>query len=81
MPFGLKVNHTPEAEIEERVNEAAGILGLDDLLERKPSELSGGQRHQVVLGRAILRNPSVFLFEEPPSNLDATLRIQMRKQI
>ncbi|GBC59271.1 sugar ABC transporter ATP-binding protein [Desulfonema ishimotonii] len=81
MAFGLKLRKTPKAEIEERVREAARILGLTDLLRRKPSELSGGQRQRVAMGRAIVRNPSVFLFDEPLSNLDAKLRNQMRTEI
>jgi len=81
MSFGLKVIKTPQTEINKRVQEAAESLGLNDLLERRPFELSGGQRQRVAMGRAIVRNPSVFLFDEPLSNLDATLRIQMRTEI
>jgi len=81
MSFGLKLNKTPKAEILERVNEAAAILGLEELLHRKPHELSGGQRQRVAMGRAIVRKPSVFLFDEPLSNLDAKLRTQMRVEI
>jgi len=81
MSFGLKLSKTPKAEILERVNEAAGILGLEELLHRKPHELSGGQRQRVAMGRAIVRKPSVFLFDEPLSNLDAKLRTQMRIEI
>jgi multiple sugar transport system ATP-binding protein len=81
MSFGLKLNKTPKAEILQRVKEAAAILGLDDLLHRKPHQLSGGQRQRVAMGRAIVRKPSVFLFDEPLSNLDAKLRTQMRTEI
>jgi multiple sugar transport system ATP-binding protein len=81
MSFGLKLSKTPKAEILERVNEAAAILGLEELLHRKPHELSGGQRQRVAMGRAIVRKPSVFLFDEPLSNLDAKLRTQMRVEI
>lgn len=81
MSFSLKVAKAPKEEIEKRVKEAAGILGLDQFLERKPFELSGGQRQRVAMGRAIVRKPSVFLFDEPLSNLDATLRTQMRTEI
>jgi multiple sugar transport system ATP-binding protein len=81
MSFGLKLSKTPKAEIRERVNEAAGILGLQELLGRKPHQLSGGQRQRVAMGRAIVRKPSVFLFDEPLSNLDAKLRTQMRTEI
>jgi multiple sugar transport system ATP-binding protein len=81
MSFGLELKRTPKAEIERRVSEAARILGLDELLRRKPHELSGGQRQRVAMGRAIVRNPSVFLFDEPLSNLDAKLRNQMRTEI
>ncbi len=79
--FGLKVRKTPKAEIEKLVSEAAETLGLTDLLDRKPKALSGGQRQRVALGRALVRKPSVFLFDEPLSNLDAELRVQMRAQI
>jgi multiple sugar transport system ATP-binding protein len=81
MSFGLKLSKTPKAEILERVNEAATILGLQELLHRKPHQLSGGQRQRVAMGRAIVRKPSVFLFDEPLSNLDAKLRTQMRTEI
>ncbi len=81
MSFGLKLNKTPKEEIERRVNEVADILGLEDLLLRKPHELSGGQRQRVAMGRAMVRKPSIFLFDEPLSNLDAKLRIQMRAEI
>ncbi len=81
MSFGLKMRGIKKAEIEKRVGEAADILGLDDLLARKPKELSGGQRQRVAMGRAIVRKPKVFLFDEPLSNLDAKLRVQMRAEI
>ncbi|MCG8687746.1 MAG: sn-glycerol-3-phosphate ABC transporter ATP-binding protein UgpC [Desulfobacterales bacterium] len=81
MSFGLQLSKTPKAEIEHRVNEVAAILGLEDLLQRKPHELSGGQRQRVAMGRAMVRKPSIFLFDEPLSNLDAKLRIQMRAEI
>jgi len=81
MSFGLKLRKKPKEEIEKRVNDAASILGLQDLLLRKPFELSGGQRQRVAMGRAIVRKPSVFLFDEPLSNLDAKLRTQMRTEI
>lgn len=81
MAFGLKLKKTPAAEIKERVNHAASILGLTSYLERKPAALSGGQRQRVAMGRAIVRNPKVFLFDEPLSNLDAQLRTQMRMEI
>lgn len=81
MSFGLKLRHMPKAEIDRRVNEAAAMLELGELLLRKPYQLSGGQRQRVAMGRAIVRNPSVFLFDEPLSNLDAKLRTQMRIEI
>jgi multiple sugar transport system ATP-binding protein len=79
--FGLRIRKMPAAEIDKLVNDAAEILGLLPLLDRKPKALSGGQRQRVALGRAIVRKPSVFLFDEPLSNLDAELRVQMRAQI
>lgn len=81
MAFGLKLRKTPKDEIKRRVDEAAGILGITDLLDRKPRQLSGGQRQRVAVGRAIVREPSVFLFDEPLSNLDAKLRVAMRAEI
>jgi len=81
MAFGLKLRGTPKAEIQRRVGEAAEILGLQNFLKRKPKELSGGQRQRVALGRAIVRSPKVFLMDEPLSNLDAKLRVQMRAEI
>ncbi len=81
MAFGLKLRKFPKAEINERVNEAARILGLEEYLDRKPKALSGGQRQRVAVGRAIVRKPKVFLFDEPLSNLDAKLRVQMRTEI
>jgi multiple sugar transport system ATP-binding protein len=81
MSFGLRLKKTPKSEIQMRVQEAAEILGLQDLLHRKPFELSGGQRQRVAMGRAIVRKPAVFLFDEPLSNLDAKLRTQMRAEI
>ncbi len=79
--FGLRAARLPKPEIDRKVKEAATILGLEDLLERKPAELSGGQRQRVSMGRAIVRDPQVFLFDEPLSNLDAKLRNQMRTEI
>jgi len=79
--FGLKLSKTPKAEIKKRVNEAANILDLEEFLDRKPRALSGGQRQRVALGRAIVREPSVFLMDEPLSNLDAKLRVQTRAEI
>ncbi len=79
--FGLKLRKVPRAEIKQRVEEAAKILGLEDLLDRKPRHLSGGQRQRVAMGRAIVREPQVFLMDEPLSNLDAKLRVQMRAEI
>ena len=81
MSYGLKIQKTPKDEIISRVNEAAEILELSKLLERKPNQLSGGQRQRVAMGRAIVRKPDVFLFDEPLSNLDAKLRVQMRLEI
>jgi multiple sugar transport system ATP-binding protein len=81
MGFGLRAARTPPAEIERRVREAAAMLGLEALLQRRPGELSGGQRQRVAMGRAIVRDPQVFLFDEPLSNLDAQLRNQVRTDI
>lgn len=81
MAFGLKLRKTPKAEIDRRVKEAAAILGIENLLDRKPKQLSGGQRQRVALGRAIVREPAVFLMDEPLSNLDAKLRVQTRAEI
>jgi multiple sugar transport system ATP-binding protein len=81
MSFGLKLKKVPKPEIEKRVAEGAGMLGLENLLDRKPRELSGGQRQRVALGRAIVREPAVFLMDEPLSNLDAKLRVETRANI
>jgi len=81
MAFGLKLRKVPKAEIDQRVKEAARILDIEHLLNRKPKALSGGQRQRVALGRAIVREPKVFLMDEPLSNLDAKLRVQMRTEI
>ena len=80
MAFGLKLQKMPRREIDERVGEAARILGLDELLARKPAALSGGQRQRVAMGRAIVRHPQAFLMDEPLSNLDAKLRVQTRSR-
>ena len=81
MAFGLKLRKFPKSEIETRVRDAAGILGIEELLERKPKALSGGQRQRVAVGRAIVRKPKVFLFDEPLSNLDAKMRVSTRTEI
>jgi sn-glycerol 3-phosphate transport system ATP-binding protein len=81
MAYGLKIRGLPRAEIEKRVRDAAEILGIGPLLDRKPKQLSGGQRQRVAMGRAIVREPALFLFDEPLSNLDAKLRVQMRAEI
>jgi multiple sugar transport system ATP-binding protein len=81
MAFALRMRKRPKPEIDARVREAAGILGIEELLERRPRQLSGGQRQRVALGRAIVRQPAVFLFDEPLSNLDAKLRVQMRREL
>ncbi len=81
MAFGLKLRKTPKDEIDRRVREAARILGIENLLDRKPKQLSGGQRQRVAVGRAIVREPAVFLMDEPLSNLDAKLRVQARAEI
>jgi lactose/L-arabinose transport system ATP-binding protein len=81
MAFSLRLARRPKAEVREKVTEAAGILRLDEQLDKKPSQLSGGQRQRVAIGRAIVRAPKVFLFDEPLSNLDAELRVQMRLEL
>jgi len=81
MAYGLRLRRMPKSEIKERVDNAASILGLQDLLDRKPKQLSGGQRQRVALGRAIVRDPKVFLMDEPLSNLDAKLRVQTRAEL
>jgi sn-glycerol 3-phosphate transport system ATP-binding protein len=81
MAYGLKIRRIPKAEIKKRVQKAAEILELSDLLDRKPRQLSGGQRQRVAMGRCIVREPKVFLFDEPLSNLDAKLRVQMRLEL
>jgi len=79
--YGLKVRKAPKAEAQRRVEEVGALLGLTELLDRKPAQLSGGQRQRVAMGRAIVREPAVFLFDEPLSNLDAKLRVQMRVEL
>jgi multiple sugar transport system ATP-binding protein len=79
--FALKLRHTPKDQLKAKVNDAAEVLGLTDWLDRKPGQLSGGQRQRVAMGRAIVREPSVFLMDEPLSNLDAKLRVQMRAEV
>jgi multiple sugar transport system ATP-binding protein len=81
MAYGLKIQKLSKAEIDERVRNIAGVIGLQDLLQRKPKALSGGQRQRVAMGRAIVREPKVFLMDEPLSNLDAKLRVQMRSEV
>ncbi len=81
MAFGLRIRRVPKAEVTQTINETANILGLTDYLTRRPADLSGGQRQRVAMGRAIVREPKVFLFDEPLSNLDAKLRTQMRAEI
>ncbi|HEU4540404.1 MAG TPA: ABC transporter ATP-binding protein, partial [Jiangellaceae bacterium] len=81
MGFGLRMRHTPKPERDRRVHEVADVLGLEHLLDRRPGALSGGQRQRVAMGRAIVRQPKVFLMDEPLSNLDAKLRVTMRAQL
>ena len=81
MAYGLRIRGLPRGEIAPRCDEAAALLGLEALLARKPRQLSGGQRQRVAMGRAIVREPKLFLFDEPLSNLDAKLRVQMRAEI
>jgi multiple sugar transport system ATP-binding protein len=81
MAFALRAQRLPRSDVERRVQQAAAILGLEDLMDRKPAELSGGQRQRVAMGRAIVRDPAVFLFDEPLSNLDAELRARLRSEI
>ena len=81
LAFGLKERHTPKPEIDRRVKEVSSILGLDELLKRRPAQLSGGQRQRVAMGRALVREPKAFLLDEPLSNLDAKLRVQMRAEL
>ena len=81
MAFALRAQRLPKADVDRRVQQAAAVLGLEDLMERKPGELSGGQRQRVAMGRAIVRDPAVFLFDEPLSNLDAELRTRLRSEI
>src|SRR5207247_4164826 len=81
MAFGLKLRRMTKKEIDDRVGEAADILGISHLFDRRPKALSGGQRQRVAVGRAIVRKPKVFLFDEPLSNLDAKMRVQMRIEL
>ena len=81
LAYGLKVRKTPKAEIDRRVAEVARMLGLEELLQRRPGALSGGQRQRVAMGRAIVREPAAFLMDEPLSNLDAKLRVDMRAEL
>jgi ABC-type sugar transport system ATPase subunit len=81
LSFGLRVRRTPRAEIQARVDEATAFLGLESLLDRRPAQLSGGERQRVAMGRALVRRPAVFLFDEPLSNLDARLRLEVRKEL